>query len=76
MGSGPSISLYAAKRFAGERAKYRPWLEDFDWYDADYTSPGTKKVPEQIQAAKETNAWGWQWWDAANEYQPRSAFKK
>ncbi|MFL5733877.1 MAG: putative glycoside hydrolase [Chloroflexia bacterium] len=67
---------YAAQRFEGKKAKYRPWLEDFDWPGADYTSPGTTKVAEQIQAATETNAWGWMWWDAANEYQPRAAFKK
>lgn len=71
---------FAEKRFAGKRAKYRPWLEDFDWVYGktliDYTSPGTTKVADQIRAAKETNAWGWQWWDASNEYQPRGAFMK
>jgi hypothetical protein len=67
---------YAQKIFEGQRAKYRPWLQDFDWPGADYTSPGTTKVTEQLQAARETGAWGWQWWDAANEYQPRAAFRK
>jgi hypothetical protein len=68
---------YAMKRFEGHKAKYRPWLEDFDWPpNFDYTSPGTTKVAEQIQAAAETGAWGWQMWDAANNYEPRSVFKK
>lgn len=71
---------FAQQRFAGKRAKYRPWLEDFDWAYGkvliDYTSPGTTLVADQIRAAKETNTWGWQWWDAANEYQPRAAFMK
>lgn len=68
---------YAQERFAGKKAKYRPWLEDFDWPPhSDYTSPGTTKLAEQMQAAKETGAWGWMWWDASNEYQPRAAFKK
>src|SRR5205807_10622676 len=68
--------VYAEKRFAGHIAKYRPWLEDFDWGTTDYTSPGTTKVTEQIQAAYETGAWGWMMWDPWNDYQPRSAFKK
>jgi len=66
---------YATEIFKGQRAKYRPWLQDFDWGVTDYTSPGTTKVADQIKAAKETNAWGWQWWDASNQYQPRAAFK-
>ncbi len=69
--------VFAEQRFAGKRTKYRPWLEDFDWFDgSDYTSPGTTKVADQIRAAKETNAWGWQWWDAENRYRPRPAFMK
>lgn len=68
---------FALQRFAGKKAKYRPWLEDFDWApNFDYTSPGTTKVAEQIQAAEETGAWGWQMWDPANNYEPRSVFKK
>lgn len=67
---------YAAERFAGKKAKYRPWLEDFDWGNTDYTSPGTTKVADQMRAAKETNAWGWMWWDASNSYEPRQAFMK
>jgi len=68
--------VYAKDVFAGQRAKYRPWLQDFDWPGADYTSPGTTKVSDQIKAATETNAWGWLWWDASNTYEPRAAFKK
>jgi len=67
---------YAAERFEGKRAKYRPWLQDFDWGVVDYTSIGTKKVIEQIQASEETGAWGWQMWDPANVYSPRAAFRK
>jgi hypothetical protein len=67
---------YAEKLFAGHKTKYRPWLQAFDWPGADYTSPGSQKIPDQIRAARETNAWGWMWWDPANEYEPRSAFKK
>ena len=50
---------YAMKRFEGHKAKYRPWLEDFDWPpNFDYTSPGTTKVAEQIQAAEEYRGLG------------------
>jgi hypothetical protein len=67
---------FAMKRFEGKKAKYRPWLQDFDWFSSDYTSPGTTKVAEQIRAAAETNAWGWQMWDPWNAYEPRAAFKE
>lgn len=67
---------YAQQRFAGHKAKYRPWLQDFDWGNTDYTSSGTTKVAEQIQACAETGCWGWMMWDAANDYEPRSVFKK
>jgi hypothetical protein len=65
---------YAAELFKGHKAKYRPWMQAFDWPGADYTSPGSQKVPDQIRAALETGTWGWQWWDPANQYEPRSAF--
>jgi hypothetical protein len=65
---------FAAKVFAGHKTKYRPWMQAFDWYGVDYTSPGSPMVPDQIRAALETDAWGWQWWDPANQYEPRSAF--
>jgi hypothetical protein len=67
---------FAMKRFAGRKVKYRPWLQDFDWYGVDYTSPGTTRVTDQIRAAEETGAWGWQMWDPANVYEPRSAYYK
>lgn len=67
---------YAAPLFDGQTTKYRPWLEGFDWPGADYTSPGTTKIAEQIQAAAETNSWGWTIWDAANTYVLRTPFKK
>ena len=53
----------------------RPWLQDFDWPHVDYTSEGTTKLQEQMQACKETGCWGWLWWDASNKYEPRSAFE-
>lgn len=67
---------YAQQLFAGSRTKYRPWLEDFDWPGADYTSDDSPLVPDQIRAAAETGAWGWMMWDASISYDPRSAFKK
>lgn len=67
---------FAAPLFEGARSKYRPWLQDFDWIKTDYTSPGTTKVQEQIDACEETNCWGWQMWDPANVYEPRAVFKK
>jgi hypothetical protein len=33
-------------------------------------------VIDQIRAAEETNAWGWQMWDPWNAYDPRKAFEK
>jgi hypothetical protein len=68
--------VYAESLFEGARSKYRPWLQDFDWGPTDYTSPGTTKVKEQIDACEETNCWGWLMWDPANVYEPRSVFKK
>jgi hypothetical protein len=67
---------YAGPIFEGHKAKYRPWLEAFDWPDADYTSPGSTKIPEQLQACAETNCWGWMMWDPANVYEPRTPYKK
>ncbi|MDQ3705276.1 MAG: hypothetical protein M3437_08660 [Chloroflexota bacterium] len=68
--------IFAQKRHEGKKAKYRPWLQDFDWGRVDYTSPGTTKVAEQMQACEETGCWGWQMWDPFNVYEPREAFKK
>jgi hypothetical protein len=60
--------VYTNQRIAGQRAKYRPWLQAFDWYDdVDYEGdPHSIRV--QIQAAEESNAEGWQMWDASNRY--------
>jgi hypothetical protein len=68
--------VYAESLFEGARSKYRPWLQDFDWGPTDYTSRGTTKVQEQIDACEETNCWGWLMWDPANVYEPRAVFKK
>jgi hypothetical protein len=67
---------FAQPRFEGKKTKYRPWLQDFDWGPTDYTSKGTKRVQQQIQACEETGCWGWQMWDPANVYSPRAAFDK
>jgi hypothetical protein len=67
---------FAKPRFEGHRTKYRPWLQDFDWGKTDYTSRNSKRVQQQIQACEETDCWGWQMWDPANEYLPRAAFEK
>lgn len=67
---------YAEKRHEGKKAKYRPWLQDFDWGNTDYTSRGTTKVTDQMKACEETGCWGWLMWDASNSYEPRAAFQK
>jgi hypothetical protein len=67
---------FAQPRFEGHRTKYRPWLQDFDWGETDYTSRSSKRVQQQIKACEETGCWGWQMWDPANEYLPRAAFEK
>ena len=67
---------FARPRFEGQRAKYRPWLQAFDWGKTDYTSKNSKRIPQQIKACDETDCWGWLMWDPANEYYPRSAFDK
>lgn len=67
---------YAQPMFAGVKAKYRPWLQAFDWPGADYTSPNSPKIPEQLQACAETGCYGWMMWDPANEYEPRTPYKK
>ena len=60
--------VYTQGRIAGQRAKYRPWLQAFNWYDdVDYEGDPTS-IRDQIRAAGETGAWGWQMWDASNRY--------
>lgn len=48
------------------RAKWRPWLQDFD-IGAVYTSD---KIEAQIQAARDAGASGWILWNARNVYEP------
>ncbi len=60
--------VYTNERIAGQRAKYRPWLQAFDWYDdVDYEGD-PHSIQVQIQAAEESNAEGWLMWDASNKY--------
>jgi hypothetical protein len=60
--------VYTNDRIAGQRAKYRPWLQAFNWYDdVDYEGD-PHSIRLQIQAAEETQAVGWQMWDASNRY--------
>jgi hypothetical protein len=60
--------IYTADRIAGQRAKYRPWLQAFNWYDdVDYEKDPTS-VRVQIQATEETGGSGWQMWDPSNQY--------
>ncbi|MDQ2806627.1 MAG: putative glycoside hydrolase, partial [Chloroflexota bacterium] len=57
--------LYTQKRIAGQRAKYRPWLQGFDWNHLPYDGHLYRL---QIQAAEETGASGWMFWDPSNVY--------
>ena len=60
--------VYTNDRIAGQRAKYRPWLQAFNWYDdVDYEGD-PHNIRLQIEAAEETGAVGWQMWDASNRY--------
>jgi hypothetical protein len=67
--------LNTQERIKGQRAKYRPWLQAFNWYDdVDYEDDPTN-VLVQIQATDETGGWGWQMWDPRNGY-TAPAYKK
>ncbi len=57
--------LYTDKRIAGQRADYRPWLQGFDWNHLPYDGHLYRL---QIQAADETGAAGWMFWDPSNVY--------
>ncbi len=57
--------LYTQTRIAGQRAKYRPWLQGFDWNHLPYDGHLYRL---QIQAADETGAAGWMFWDPSNVY--------
>lgn len=54
-----------AQMTEGQRAKVRPWLQDFDLGDPPY---GPKEVEEEIKAAHEGGAVGWCLWNAGNVY--------
>ncbi len=54
-----------AQMTEGQRAKVRPWLQDFDLGEPSY---GPKEVQEQIRAAHEAGAVGWCLWNAGNVY--------
>jgi hypothetical protein len=60
--------IYTGERIAGQRAKYRPWLQAFDWMDDTDYEGDPHNIRLQIQAAEETGAVGWQMWDASNRY--------
>ncbi len=49
----------------GQRAKVRPWLQDFDLGEPPY---GPKEIQEQIRAAHDGGAVGWCLWNAGNVY--------
>ena len=54
-----------AQMTEGQRAKVRPWLQDFDLGEPPY---GPKEVQEQIKAAHDGGAVGWCLWNAGNVY--------
>jgi hypothetical protein len=57
--------IYTGERMVGQRAKYRPWLQGFDWTHLVYDAHLYRL---QIQAADETGAAGWMFWDPSNVY--------
>lgn len=57
--------VYTSQRLAGQRARYRPWLQGFDWNHLAYDAHLYRL---QIQAADETGAAGWMFWDPSNIY--------
>ncbi|RJR31294.1 hypothetical protein C4569_02525 [Candidatus Parcubacteria bacterium] len=60
-----------AKKIAGTKAKYRPWLQDFD-LGADYDSV---KVKDEIRAAYDSESSGWMLWNAKNIYTKEALFR-
>ncbi|MGB9722618.1 MAG: putative glycoside hydrolase [Chloroflexia bacterium] len=54
-----------AQMTEGQRAKVRPWLQDFDLGEPPY---GPNEVQEQIRAAQDGGAVGWCLWNAGNVY--------
>jgi len=57
--------IYTDQRIASQRAKYRPWLQGFDWNHLAYDGHLYRL---QIQATDETGAAGWMFWDPSNIY--------
>ena len=53
----------------GSMPKMRPWLQDFDYPGAGYTTYGPAEVRAQIDAAEQAGASGWLLWNAAGEFQ-------
>ena len=51
---------------AESRAKFRPWIQDFD-LGAVYTAA---RIEAQIKAARDAKASGWILWNARNVYEP------
>lgn len=53
----------------GTRLKMRPWLQDFDYPLAGYSSYGPAEVRAQIDATEDFGASGWLLWNAAGRFQ-------
>lgn len=68
-GTGNMIGLWSGSE-ANLRAKWRPWLQDFD-IGAVYTAD---LIKAQIQAARDAGAGGWILWNARNVYEPADYF--
>ena len=61
----------ATKQLAGQRAKLRPWLQDFTliWVPEDQiVQYGPKEVRAQIDASEQNAVAGWALWDSDNDY--------
>jgi hypothetical protein len=56
---------YTQRRITGQRAKYRPWLQGFDWNHLPYDGHLYRL---QKQAAAQTGASGYMFWDPSNVY--------
>jgi len=57
--------VYLDQLIAGQRARYRPWLQGYDWNHLAYDGHMYRL---QITAAEETGAAGWMFWDPNNIY--------
>jgi len=56
--------LKGGERIKGERAKLRPWLQDFD-IGANYDK---EMIEAQKQAVYDTNSYGWLLWNPSSRY--------